>query len=173
MANTATKNGAAKEIAERSPLAEMEPDNNPTSVYDAETLRTLGSFDEAIRIAQDAWGETISADEELGDGFELVKDKNDLAGLPMVILEWKFIKPKDTDPSQRTYVTVRAMVKQRNGQPWKVVFNDGSDPGIAAQLAEITKRSGMQRYGNLTVPSGIRRSDYKNEHGAGTSWYLR
>ena len=124
---------------------------------------------EALRLAGGAWGQTLNVDDELGDGFTLVK-KDEIEGLPMIIMEWAFRKSTENG-GQRPYVSVRAAVKLKNGQLWKVIFNDGSAPGIAEQLATLTKKH--NRYGGVTVPQGIRRSDYEGPNGPATSWYLR
>jgi len=140
--------------------AEVPTDIVKRSSFQDEELRTLDSFDAALALVAEEFGTVESVDEEIGDGFSLVDDKSELIGLPMILMEWTF----NDGEFGGQFVSVRAVAKLKNGQPWKVIFNDGST-GILAQLQEYTSRKG--RNGGLVVKRGLRVSNYEYDDGTG------
>jgi hypothetical protein len=158
---SAAKNGqpqekATTEVARRSALDEIVPEvMGGASAFDESALRSLDSFESALAMVQEAHGEVVDASDTLGDGFALIDNKDELVGLPMVLMEWAF---RDGDFG-RAYVSVRAVAKTRTGM-LKVIFNDGGT-GIAEQLARVTKDTG--KTGGMVVGKGLRRSDYDVE----------
>lgn len=165
MANSAPGKKASQEVEKRSALDDIVPEIMSGSVFDEDALRSLSSFDDALKLAERVHGQVENVADVLGDGFTLVNDKADLEGLAMILLEWTF-RQGDYD---RPYVSVRAVARLKNGQPWKVIFNDGGS-GIAEQLAKHTKKTG--KTGGLVVPKGLNRSEYDNEFGHGITYYL-
>lgn len=145
-----------------------------------ESLRNIGSIADAIAVAEAAYGPAVSAEEELGDGFTLVKDLTKFMDVPVVILEWTF-RPGDFG---KTYVSFRFVAQMSTGI-FKGVYNDGGT-GIRKQLTMYTDRTG--RMGALTVRGGFRVSEYdtiksgepwkegvhapSEKAGKGKTWYL-
>jgi hypothetical protein len=131
---------------------------------DDETLRSIGDFDTAMRVATEAVGApAVSAADELGTGFELLgkDDKNRLVGVPFIAIQWAF----QAGDYASEFVTMHVVTKDNA----RYIVNDGST-GIAQQLRDYTDRTG--RTGNMLVPKGLVRSDYENEFGEGTTYYL-
>lgn len=124
------------------------------SAYDSDTMRELSSFDEAVRLATEAYGPIDDA-ADLGDGFALLKeeDKRRLVGIPLLFLEWNFY-PGDYGSM---FVAIRMVARNKDGGVSKYIVNDGST-GIADQLAAYTKRTGKS--GGLMVRQGFRVSEY-------------
>lgn len=138
-----TTTATSGEIVERTPRA-----------FDSEQLRAVGSFEEALDLAQSYLPkgvETPIASEELGDGFSLLEssEKDILIGRDMILLDWIF-SPGDFDEE---FVSIRLVTKQGG----KFIVNDGGT-GIRQQLREYTDRTG--RMAVLRVEKGLRRSDY-------------
>lgn len=157
---TETTTATSGEIVERTPRA-----------FNAEQLRAVGSFGDALDLAQSYLPkgvETPLASEELGDGFALLEktDKDILIGQDMILLDWVF-SPGDFDEE---FVTVRLVTRQGG----KFIVNDGGT-GIRQQLREYTDRTG--RLAVMRVEKGLRRSDYtkQDENGkpyAASTYYL-
>jgi hypothetical protein len=156
-AKNAPGKSESTEVANRRAIDEIVPEiMGGGSVFDADKLRSLDNFDQALAMVADTFGEIKDASEELGDGFSLVEDKSTLVGKPMILMEWAF-----RDGDFGTFVSVRAMVKEPNGAPRKVIFNDGST-GIAEDLADWSiKNNG--RMGGMVVHKGLRVSEYVKE----------
>lgn len=132
----------------------MSTDSLPVAIrINAETLRGIGSFADAIAVAMENNGTDIA--DVLGDGFaEITKDK--LVGIRFIILDWIVSKSKDYADEQgeyRPFVTVRA-VTERNE---KVFFTDGST-GICAQLLDLDSKG---EHHPLNVSRGLRVSEYQ------------
>lgn len=169
---TTKKTEPAKEIARKSALDDMVPEIMAGgSAFDEDQLRDLSSFEDAARMVAEAYGDLVSADTVLGDGFTLLesKDKALLCGLPLILMEWAF---RDGDHG-RPFASVRVMARNKDGGVSRYIFNDGST-GIAEQLAKYTKRTG--KLGGLVVKNGLRRSDYDYEEDGvtkqATTYYL-
>lgn len=93
-------------------------------------------------------------------------DKATLVGVPFFLLSWQF---REGDNGE----FVSAVIAFQDGS--KAVVNDGST-GIRDQLKGLT--ADRIAAGHPTpqalrmVSKGLRRSDYTNEHGAATTYYL-
>jgi hypothetical protein len=111
--------------------------------------------------ARAALGVVVNISELLGDGSEFIKDKDMLVGRAFLVLDWKFIVDEKT---KREYVNVLVM----GGDGSKARFNDGGT-GVYAQLKAVQEECGKV---GLEVKGGLRRSDYVNDEGAGTTFYL-
>ena len=117
-------------------------------------LREIGSFEDALN----AVGPNVldSAD-EIGSGFKVLEDKDELLKIPFLILEWRFNPGKYiNDLGEKTdFVSITLVTKHNE----KYILNDGST-GIAAQLRDLTDRTGS--YGGLLCRNGLRVSrDYE------------
>jgi hypothetical protein len=148
-------------------------------------LRNIGSFEDALALAAEVHGSVVDASQVLGDGFALLRSddaKRELIGKPMLLLEWKFNKGDYGD----AFVSVRAVVQERNKSLTKVIFNDGST-GVAKMLHQYQVSTG--RTGGLVVRNGFRESTYnycpvcgsascelpdmhEKEHKQATTYYL-
>lgn len=89
------------------------------------------------------------------DGFELVKEKDDLIGVPMTVLGWR-----TSNGDFGEFVSVRAITEDDR----KIVFNDGSS-GVMATLHRTETRLNMNSLKEwLFIPiileKGLRASNY-------------
>jgi hypothetical protein len=129
-----------------------------TSLYPAESLGALDSFDAALVLANETHGLTM-ADQEpsLGDGFRVASedDKRRLIGIPLLLLEWSF---RESDyGSDQEWVIIRAVQRGENGEAIKWVITDGST-GIAKDLQTFSQKTG--KTGGLMVKRGLQESKY-------------
>ena len=95
-------------------------------------------------------GDVLDASSELGDGFEVLDNKDRVVDVPFVLISWSF----STKGKFGEFVSAR-LVTEGNG---KYVINDGGT-GIYAQLREFTDTHGG-RDGGLFVRKGLRKSEY-------------
>lgn len=135
--------------------------------YSTEELAKISSFEEALNLVTSKVGESgvLVADQEIGDGFKLLDNKDNLLGVEMLLVSWDF---HNGDHGE----FVSAKVVTRAGD--KYIVNDGSS-GIRDQLQGLTSSKGS--YGPLFCRKGLRRSDYEytNEDGKKTpakTYYL-
>lgn len=122
------------------------------STFDVETLRSIESMDDALA-AINARGITIKdAAEYLGDGFELLdeKDKVQLVGLPFLILEGT----EAAGDYGRTFVSLRIITKDGR----KLILNDGGT-GIRDQVVDFLTRN--ETVTGLAITNGLRESKYR------------
>ncbi len=108
-------------------------------------LSAVTSFDEAMEMAASTFGGVIDASEVFGDGFVLA-NKDDLIGIPFVILNYTFHKGDFGDD----FVVCRAVTAADQ----KVVITDGST-GIREQL-----RSFNGQNGGIFAKRGLTKSEY-------------
>jgi len=129
------------------------PEVMAVSDFDKETLATIDSFEDAVRLATETFGSVVTiTDTELSDGFRVASnaDKDRMVGEPLFLLEWSIREGEFGD----YYVSIKALT-QNPLQKW--ILNDGGT-GIAADLHEFTRKTG--RTGGLHVPQGLRASRY-------------
>lgn len=121
--------------------------------YDTAALRDIQSFEDAMMLVQSTYGDPLLASAELGDGFELLKDKakDRLIGEQCLFVSWSFADGDYADE----FVAARVVTKDGG----KYVIIDGGT-GIRKQLREFTDAHGG-RTGGLYVARGLRRSDYQ------------
>lgn len=114
-------------------------------------LQELGTFEDALNLMREVYGDqgVITADEVIGNGFGLLKNKDLLVGVPFALIKWQFYPGKFAD----NFVTILAVT----GDNRKYLVNDGSQ-GLCKQLAEVTATSGRQ--GGMVARNGLTRSDY-------------
>jgi hypothetical protein len=151
------KNTAGKNVA---PVV---PGKNISS----DELSALNSFDDALRLVQAKVGETnvgVAAD-EIGDGFKLLDNKDQLIGVPFIGITWDFHQGDHGE-----FVSLKLMTKDG----LKFIVNDGST-GLRDQLIAYSKKKNTQ--GGLFCEKGFRRSDYtytdeKGKESPATTYYL-
>jgi hypothetical protein len=131
-------------------------------------LRNIESFQDALRLLEGSGISVEDATEVIGDGFEMLDDKTKLVDQPFVILAWLFA-PGDYKDEQTGETSEFCIMRLVTGEGKKYVVTDGST-GLSAQLRDYEQRTG--KMGGLIVRRGLRRSDYENEHGPGTTFYL-
>lgn len=139
-------------------------DNTPDisrQSFNPNELREIQSFEDATRLLAAEGIGIYDAADEIGDGFSMLDDKNSLVDVPLILVSWLFAKG-DYDAD---YCIARCVTAEGK----KFVITDGGT-GFAAQIRDYEARTG--RTAGLLVKRGLRRSDYVNEHGAGTTYYL-
>lgn len=112
-------------------------------------MRGVGSYEDALALAEAIHGNVVDISEELGSGFAMLEDKSVLVKQKFVILQWRF-SPGDY---LKGFVSV-GLVTSRGD---KYIMNDGST-GIYDTLLEFSQET--QRFGGIVVPKGLRRSEY-------------
>lgn len=131
-------------------------ENTPRRTYDDDTLRGIGDYKAALALAAQTAGTELESTTDYGNGFAVLPtdEKGRLEKVPFVILEWDF---HDGDKGR----FVSALIVTKSGE--KLILNDGST-GILRQLTRITEsrvsRGVANPQASLTVPGGLRRSDY-------------
>lgn len=115
--------------------------------------RAINSFEEALELAKEQYGDIQAASSAIGDGFALLTtdQKQQLVGVACLFLSWSFSASEVGERGE--FVTARVVTSDGR----KVVVNDGSS-GVYQQLKDYTTESG--RDGGLIVARGLRRSDY-------------
>ncbi len=98
----------------------------------------------------------------LGDGFTVLSDKNALVGVPFAILE---MNQHESDKGNGGYFWSLHVITANDE---RYVINDGG-AGIARQCDTIMEMGVPMP---AKVKGGLRRSDYVNQHGASTTFYL-
>lgn len=119
-------------------------EDNPTSdsgtiaklSLSVEQLRSIKNFED-IRAFTDELGLQVFHASDLGDGFTLLKssEKDLLVERPTVIVGWSFSSSEEYGGE---FVSLRAVVMERNGSYSKYIVNDGST-GIYEQLKMISR----------------------------------
>lgn len=129
-------------------------------LFTATELREIKSFDQITALLQERLGGVYDAHDEIGDGFELLKDKSRLVGVPLMFLQWNFAEGDYTreDGTKGEFVAARVAAQNvRTGNVDKYIIVDGST-GIYQQLREFTDSHGVN--GGVMVARGLRRSEY-------------
>lgn len=151
-------------------LAEARREANNT-VLSEDTLRGIETLDDALKALSDLG--PIENFDDYGDGFEIVTNKDNLIGVSLAFLEWRFTKSKEHGTE---FVSVSAVTK--DGQ--KLIINDGST-GMYRQLRNITDERIQKNRPNaqvgLIVSRGLRKSEYDYDKpdgttGRGVTYYL-
>lgn len=144
---------AADELA--SPITDMEAlaAINTSSVVADATLRTIESFDDAMRLIEQEYGAAVDISREIGNGFGLIPSdrKGQLVGKGFILTHWRIAKGNFGYFTTLFGVTTDGV---------KFILNDGST-GIRDQLVEFSSRTG--RFGGMLVPRGLRVSEYEYE----------
>lgn len=129
------------------------PNADVAGLLDDSTLADIGTFTDALQTINDA-GIKVTDITDLGTGFRVVPDKQQLVGVPFVIIGWKQRVGEYGD------MTV-AFIVTEPGDKWILV--DGST-GIHNQLSSLTRRGVT---GGVLVRDGLTVSSYEYEDGDG------
>ncbi len=147
--------------------------------FSPDQLSSIASFDDAVRLSQMTFGE-VDAATDLGDGFELLKDKDPLVGVEFIIVDRQFrfstVEGDLANAAPREYVTVKLVTRRG-----KFRISDGST-GIFRQLADHRDKPfrPMLCPTGLTVSkdyivrdeSGVARTDDQGRVLKGTTYYI-
>lgn len=125
--------------------------------FAADELRNIESFDDALRLMQEAGIEVEDAADAIGDGFILLDDKRKLENVPLIFITWS-----ESTGEQGEYTVARVVARMENATVGKFVVVDGSETGIHYQLKEYSRTHGG-KVGGLTAIGGLRISDYEVE----------
>lgn len=130
--------------------------------FDNDTLRGISSWDHALTlVAEENQGEVYSS-ADLGNGFEILDEKDRLIGVPLIFIQWQSYKG-DFGDFVSAYVMAR--FSKDGNSAGKFVLNDGGT-GIAQQLMDFTERT--ERNSGLVANHGLRKSTYDNPYEPGT-----
>lgn len=146
----AARKNASEETAPAVPEALSNTELTTKRQFSDDQLRNITSIEDALALAADAYGGTISAEElEIGNGFKLLGDDKDrLVGMPFLLLAYTFNEGDFGEFASCLLITDRGD---------KVIMNDGSS-GIYEQLLDIMKTT--DRMGGIHFPRGLRKSTY-------------
>lgn len=135
-----------------------------------EQLKGIQSFEDAIALAQEIYGELASSD-ELGNGFVMV-EKETLLGVPFVVVDTS-VKPSEKfkrDGQPSLWAIIRAVTKDHK----KVIITDGST-GLCQQIIQWRTEKG--KTGGFMAFHGLRKSEYeytdeKGNTSPATTYYI-
>lgn len=115
-------------------------------VNDDDFMRGLVSFED---ISKAFGGEIVDAASMLGDGFELLKDKNLLVGVPLIV-----VKHKQASGDHGQFSAAHIVTEKGD----RYVIVDGST-GIHAQLVKYAASPHAGK--PILLKNGLTRSDYE------------
>lgn len=128
----------------------------PRTDFDDDALLAIESFDDALGLLAEQGETIVHADEVIGNGFAILKDKSRLVGVELLFLGWNF-----NDGENGKFVSAYAIAKMEGAKhPLKYIINDGST-GLCAQLQAYTNKTGKTT--GLHCKNGLTRSDYTVE----------
>lgn len=138
-----------------------------TPIFSDDDLLNIGSFDDALRLANEAFGgEVLEADKVLGTGFGIVDEKNVYVGVPFIIM--KAEKNASEKGDKGYFYTLHCVT--RDGR--KVIINDGG-VGIADQMEMLYEKHPEMKGKPLLVKKGLRMSSYVHPTaGPSITYYL-
>jgi hypothetical protein len=117
-------------------------------------LGAIDSFAAAVE-AIGTLGVPIESMTDYGTGFELLKEKTSLVGVPLLIVQWSFYPGEYGDD----FVSVECVTKDGR----KFIFNDGST-GICKQLKSVAAsrrgKSHPEPQAGLMVTGGLVQTSY-------------
>lgn len=160
-------------------MADNSPENNGDTaavekVISSAQYKSISSFEDAMRLVEDTFGQEIYSAADLGDGFDLLpsKDKAQLLGVPLLVMSANFSRSKENvDPTtgeMREFVSLRIVTKDGR----KLIVNDGSS-GIAEQVRMMWNMVPGSKGKPIYGPKGLRVSEYNHpEHGPSKTFYL-
>lgn len=139
----------------------------PGADFTTEELASITDFSAALEFLKGKIGEenVKVASEEIGDGFKLLENKDQLCGVQFLIVNWDFHQGDHGE-----FVSCKVITQDN----LKYIVNDGSS-GIRDQLMAYTAKQNIKA--GLFCKKGLRRSDYKytDENGQekpATTYYL-
>lgn len=139
-------------------------------ISDEETLAGITSLDDAFKALASA-GINVTEAKELGTGFQILKEKDQLVGVPFLVLMMQF-NSSDKFDKDGEFVSLHVITEK--GDKW--IVNDGST-GIMAQCQRYAKAG---HSAGLIFREGLTRSDYtktvtvdgKEKEISATTYYL-
>jgi hypothetical protein len=134
---------------------------NDNTFTDAQ-LRSVDSFEAALALASQEYGDVLDAADEIGSGFVNLDNKDRLIDTTFLILSFAISEGdfRGDDGFLQHFASVRVVT--RAGE--KFWFTDGGT-GIYRQLEDLAVRSG--RKGGILVNNGLRKSEYEFEDSKG------
>lgn len=156
------ENGGQKLAGKKTSAVEV-----PGRNFETDELAGIKSFDDALALVKEKMGDSSVgvADQEIGDGFKLLENKDLLSSVECLFVTWDFHQGDHGEFVSAKVVTIDGA---------KYIVNDGSS-GIRDQLMSYSAKKNSQ--GGLFCRKGLRRSDYKytDENGVekpATTYYL-
>lgn len=129
-------------------------------LFSEDELRNIGSFDDAMALLNEKLGaEIYDASTEIGDGFDMLENKDKLLENAFVAVSWSFSESadfRDENGNPSKFVVMRVVTSRGE----KFIITDGST-GICRQMLNFTARTG--KLSGLVVKGGLRKSTYKTE----------
>lgn len=122
-------------------------------ISDDETLAEIKSLDDAFKALANA-GINVTEAKELGTGFQILKEKDQLVGVPFLILMMSFNSSEKFGEGGE-FVSLHVITEK--GDKW--IVNDGST-GIMDQCKRYAKAG---HSAGLIFREGLTRSDYEKE----------
>lgn len=128
-----------------------------TSIFSSEELLKADSWDAILALVAEKT-HAANAHDELGDGYDLLKDKNRLVGVPVLFVQWDIrVGDYENNGVKSEYVSAHVAVQTTRGLQ-RYIVNDGST-GMSQQLVDYSNRTGQ--FGGLYAPRGLRKSEYE------------
>lgn len=122
-------------------------------------LNSIETTKESVLAQLEAWG--LPADDLIiGDVYRFVEDKDELIGVPFVMLQWKF---GDSPATGAEYVQIRAVRTDTNEKIG--IFDSGV--GIRRQLSDLTEsrlKAHKPAYNGAIAHKGLTASEYGPKH---------
>lgn len=122
-------------------------------------LSNVQSFEDAVRLAQDLYGEIIPS-YDLGDGFTGLDDKDELVGVPFIVMGWG-LGWSDFGDDERFSIL---RVVTQDGR--KLRFSDGGS-GVHRTLVERFQGDPIN-FTALMALGGLSRGEYKPRNADGS-----
>ena len=119
------------------------------SHFETADLRSISSLEDAVRLLTDNGLTIADATTAIGDGFEMLEDKDLLIKVPFIALTWSFTQ----GDFGADYLIMRIVTADGK----KFVVTDGST-GLCRQVQEFERETG--RTAGLKVERGLRKSEY-------------
>jgi len=143
--------GQLEEPNQKNVEENISTDISTERIVSAEQLANIDSFDAAIQALADANIAITDVADELGDGFEVLEDKDQLIGMPFIILNVRHNPMGDYGP----FVSLQIVTKDGR----KLVVNDGST-GIYDQTEIFYNKTGKSLAGYY-CKHGLRASEFR------------
>jgi hypothetical protein len=131
-----------------------ETEGDPTTAvavrqFTNEDLLNISTFEDALALVAETYGDVLAADEVIGNGFRMLANKEKLVGTPFVAIQWKFF-----DGDYGSKYTNLLVVTDRGD---RYLVNDGG-AGITRDLMEYSTRT--SRMGGVVFRNGLSSSTY-------------
>jgi hypothetical protein len=140
--------------------------------FETADLRSISTFEDALSLFKEQGVSIEDATDAIGDGFEMLEDKEFLVKRPFLFVQWTFTHGDFGDD----YMIARVVADDGG----KYVITDGST-GLYRQVREYEESTGKTR--GLLVKRGLRKSEYfldgkgqpsaeDTGNGKGSTYYL-